>query len=170
MRTIITRPCLCFAMLLGSALPTRMAAAQGAQLPAFLELRVPKAPTLGRGDGKSFLAYELHLTNLGVQPLTLKSVEVLAADGSRGALLTLSDSVLRQSLGRPGVTIPAAERMTLGGGLRGVVFVWVPIEGAVPKALRHRVTVQTGAGDSLRTQSLEGGWTTVVRDAGITPE
>jgi murein DD-endopeptidase len=131
--------------------------AQGAQLPPSLELRVPKPPTLGRGNGASFLTYELHLTNLGVQPLTLKSVEVWPADGSRAALLSLSDSVMLQSLGRPGATVPQAERATLGGGLRAVVFVWIPLDGgAVPKALRHRVTVQTGAGDSVRTQSIDG--------------
>ncbi|MEN3336543.1 MAG: hypothetical protein V7647_219 [Acidobacteriota bacterium] len=132
-------------------------AAQGAQLPPSLELRVPKPPTLGYGNGASFLTYELHLTNLGVQTLTLKSVEVLSAEGARSALLTLSDSVLRQSIGRPGVTIPAAERLTLGGGLRAVVFMWVPLDsGAVPKSLRNRVTVQAGTGDSVTTQSLDG--------------
>jgi hypothetical protein len=150
------------ALLAAGSLSATSAAAQGAQLPPSLELRVPKAPTIGHGDGGTFLAYELHLTNLGVQPLTLKSVEVWpAAAGpaaaSRGALLTLRDSLLLQSLGRPGVTIPASERATIGGGLRAVVFVWVPLDGSAgPKALSHRVTVQTGAGDSVRTQSLEG--------------
>jgi murein DD-endopeptidase MepM/ murein hydrolase activator NlpD len=47
--------------------------------------------------------------------------------------------------------------MTLGGGLRAVVFLWVPVDGgAVPKSLRNRVTVQTGTGDSVTTQSLDG--------------
>lgn len=55
-------------------------AAQGAQLPPPIELRVPKPPTVGGGENGSFIAYELHVTNFGMQPLTLRNVEVSDAN------------------------------------------------------------------------------------------
>ena len=50
--------------------------AQGAALPPFVELRVPKPPTVATGDGVSFLAYEMHVTNFTSRPMTLQRVEV----------------------------------------------------------------------------------------------
>ena len=56
--------------------PPSSANAQGAALPPFLELRVPKPPTIASGDGGAFLAFEMHVTNFATQPMTLKRVEV----------------------------------------------------------------------------------------------
>jgi hypothetical protein len=131
--------------------------AQGALLPPPLELRVPKPPTIGTGVDGAFLAYELHVTNFGGQPLTLRAVEVLGADPARGALFTLSDSTLGQSIARPGVTLPAAERQRIAGGMRAVVYVWMPMDaGAAPASFRNRVRVEQGTGDSVRVQELVG--------------
>ncbi|HET9012381.1 MAG TPA: M23 family metallopeptidase, partial [Gemmatimonadaceae bacterium] len=128
-----------------------------AMLPPPLELRVPKAPTVATGAEGAFLAYELHVTNFGAQPLTLRTVEVITADRTRRVLFTLSDSTLAQSLARPGVTLAAAERPRIAGGMRGVVYLWMPVDtSAVPTSFRHRVRVEQGAGDSLRVQELEG--------------
>ncbi len=85
---------------LALATPQR-AIAQGVQLPPSLELRVPKAPTIARGDGASFLAYELHVTNFSSGTLTLRRVEVLSAATVGRALLILEDSLLRRALTRP---------------------------------------------------------------------
>src|SRR5213075_3286267 len=71
--------------------------AQGAQIPPPLELRVPKPPTVGNAENGSFIAYELHVTNFGMQPLTLKSVEVLTGNPDHSVLFTLADSTLAQS-------------------------------------------------------------------------
>jgi hypothetical protein len=85
-------------------------------------------------------------------------------------MLTLEDSALGRALSRPGVT-PAprlAERAQLGGGLRGIVFVWLPLEGrAAPGSVRHRLTVAQGTGDSVRTNMIEGARATVVRDVAV---
>src|SRR5207245_1988908 len=82
-----------------------------------LELRVPKPPTVAAAEGRSFLVYELHVTNLGGQPLTLKRVEVLSADAAKRPLLALEDSALTRSLSRPGVVppSPAPHRTRLAG-------------------------------------------------------
>ena len=131
---------------------------QGAALPPFLELRVPKPPTIATGDGASFLAFEMHVTNFATQPMTVKRVEVATAapGGSRRVLLTVADSALPRSLTRPGASIPQAERARLAGGARAVVWLWVPVDrGTPPGALDTRVVVEVGTGDSATTQELD---------------
>jgi murein DD-endopeptidase MepM/ murein hydrolase activator NlpD len=141
-----------------------------------LELRVPKAPTVARGDGAAFLAYELHLTNLAPAGLTLRRVEVLdAADGR--VLLALQDSALAVALARPGVPAPRppatpeqarADRLRLGGGLRAVTFLWVPVDArGTPARLRHRVTVAPTAGDTASPQTLAGAPVAVGDDVAV---
>jgi hypothetical protein len=69
-------------------------------------------------------------------------------------------------MARPGVQVPAAERTRLMGGLRGVVYLWVPLEGtAVPPAIRNRVRIEQGSGDSIRAQVLDGPMVAVTRTA-----
>ena len=135
------------------------AAGQGTALPPFLELRVPKPPTVATGDGGSFLAFELHVTNFATQTMTLKRVEIAAAGsgGARNVLQAISDSALARSLSRPGTNTPAAERARLPGGARAVVWLWVPVDRqAPPRAVTPRVVVEQGTGDSVTTLELDG--------------
>ena len=141
-----------------------------AQLPPFVEMRVPKAATVGHGNGTSFLVHELHVTNFQPASLTLAKIEVMTGDGDGRVLLALSDSALVRSLSRPGVTPPPPfeERTRIGGGLRAVVFLWVPLEsGSVPTSVRHRLTVSRGSGDSARTHVLTGATTSVAGDVAV---
>lgn len=157
-----------FALLAAVAAPDR-AEAQ-AQLGPFVEVRVPKAPTVGSGNGASFLVHELHVTNFQPALLTLAKVEVVSGDADGRVLLTLADSALVRSLTRPGIAPPPPfeERARIGGGLRAVVFLWVPVEsGSVPASVRHRLTVSRGTGDSVRTHVLTGAATTVTRDIAV---
>jgi murein DD-endopeptidase MepM/ murein hydrolase activator NlpD len=143
--------------LLAASAMARPAVAQVVSFPPPLELRVPKPPTVATGQNGSFLTYELHITNFGARPVTVKRVEVVTGDATPRVLLSLTDSALARSLARPGVTASAAERATLGGGLRAVVFLWVPVDGRTPPtSVRQRVSVEQGSGDSARTQTLEG--------------
>lgn len=133
------------------------AAAQGPQFPPFVELRVPKPPTVASGDGASFLAYELHVTNFTPGTLALRRVEVLGEDGR--VVQALADSALGRALARPGVSPAPAllERARIGGGLRAVVFLWVPVDPRTPPArLRHRVSLAAGTGDTASVQAVEG--------------
>jgi murein DD-endopeptidase MepM/ murein hydrolase activator NlpD len=147
---------LCLTLLL-AAVPATVAAAQGPSLPPFLELRVPKSPTVATAEGGSFLAYELHVTNFMAQQITLKKVDVVTAGGDRRVLLSLGDSALMRVVTRPGMAPAGApERLKLAGGTRGVVFIWVPVDArSAPTAIHHRVTMEQGSGDSVRTQELE---------------
>src|SRR6188508_3398595 len=138
------------------AAPSAMVA-QGASLPAPLEIRVPKPPTVGTGETGSFLTYEVHVTSFTAQPLALTKLEVLSAQDQR-VLSTLSDSSLVNAVARPGVVnLAGPERLKLAGGTRAVVFMWVPLEaGSAPTSIQHRLTVTQGTGDSASTRQLDG--------------
>lgn len=152
-------------LVLAAGAPCASAHAQ-AQLPLQLELRVPKPPTLVRTADGPALAYELHVTNLTAAPVTLDAVEVLHGGAPDRVVHRLADSLLAPSLARPGVTVPAAERSRIGPGLRAVAFLWVPADTAdLPPTLRHRVRLQVGSGDSVRTHVLEGRAVPVTRRA-----
>lgn len=143
-------------VLLGVAIAPSPIAAQ-VSFPPFLELRVPKPPTVGTGEGGSFLVYELHVTNFATTPMTLRQVEVTTADAAHRSLLSLADTALQRRLARPGLTLKAEERPTIGPGLRAVVFLWVPVEASAPPAsIMHRVTVAEGSGDSAKVATLDG--------------
>jgi murein DD-endopeptidase len=127
------------------ATPVAIMASAQTQIPASIEFRVPKPPTVAAGDSGAFLAYELHITNLTPSPVTLKGVQVLNAEDTSRALLTLSDSALQRTLTRPGLNVLASERPQIAGGTRANVFLWVPIPRTpAPRALRHRLTLQRG--------------------------
>ena len=138
-----------------------------AQLPTFVEFRVPKAPTVALvGDSTASLSYELLITNLTGTPQTLKRVEVVQVSDGR-VLQVVSDSVLAFDLARPGVDLrgqPWIERTRIGGGLRAQVFLWVPVDRNRPPAeVRHRLTFQAGT-DGPATV-LEGASVPVNREA-----
>jgi hypothetical protein len=126
--------------------------------PPFLELRVPKPPTVATGENGSFLAYEVHVTNFIPQPITLKQLDVMAGTGDHRVLFTLADSALVRAVTRPGMA-PAGgqERLKVAGGMRAVVFMWVPVDArGAPASIQHRLTIEQGTGDSAKTQTLDG--------------
>ena len=141
----------------------RAARAEGRPDPfgAPLEVGVPIAPTAFRADGKQHLVYELHVTNLGKQEVTLERVEALVGKRSLGqrAGLDLTTSVLR-----PGVPDAVGwARLRIGGGLRAVVYMWITLDAraAIPATLEHRLTVAVGGA----TTSLQAARIAVRRDA-----
>ena len=103
-----------------------------------LDLRVPVPPIPFTGlDGRTYLAYELHITNMSGRDLQLGKIEVI---NTTTPVLTLEGNDLNASLMGP----PAAtDRRTIAAGRRGVVFVWLAMpEGQLaPSSLHHRITV-----------------------------
>src|SRR5690606_30068779 len=109
-----------------------------AQIPPSVELVVPKAPTVAAGDEGGFLAHELHVTNLTADTVELLRVEVVGEADAR-ALAVLADSGLAGSIHRPGPAVPAAARPRVAGGMRAIVYLWVPVSAdAPPERVRHR--------------------------------
>lgn len=123
------------------------ASAQPASFPPGIEVRVPKAPTVAHGGGQTILPYELHVTNVTQQPLTITRIEVLNADND-AVIATLADSALARAITRVGVRVPPTERAHVGPGLRAVVYMWVPVTGAPPRAIRHRLTATPDSGNT----------------------
>ncbi len=153
-----------------TALTTGLAMAALAQLPPSLEIRVPKPPTVFVGDSGAAAVYELHVTNLTANVLSLTRVEVL--NGDDGSVLhVVGDSALERFLGRPGANPPPGERAKLGGGMRALVFLWVPVEaGHAPATLRHRLTLRRAEPDTMPPQVVEGASVSLTRDvARISP-
>lgn len=126
-----------------------------AQIPSAVEFRVPKPPTVATGDSGAFLAYELHVTNLTTNPLTLRRVEVVDTK-SRQTLMSLSDSALGAVISHPDVArqAPIGERGKIGPAMRAYVYLWVPLaRGTTPARVAHRLTFQRA--DST-TEVLDG--------------
>ncbi|HEX4936203.1 MAG TPA: M23 family metallopeptidase [Gemmatimonadaceae bacterium] len=151
-----------------SAGPAHRAEAQGARLPPQVEFRIPKAPTLLSTDAGRALVYELHVTNFGAAPVTVTRLDVVSDRDAR-TLAALTDSALGRALARPGVAppVPLMSRAVIGGGLRAVAYLWVPVDGAVPARVRHRVIVSRGAGDSVVTDTLDRALAAVSTDVAV---
>ena len=145
-----------------SALP-----AWAAQPRESFDLRVPVAPMARAMQGDQELVYELHLDNHARRDLRPVRVEVLdAADGR--VLAAYEGAALEQRLDRSGVQWKAETFDAIPSGRRGVVFIELPVKGALPDALRHRVgfadaDAEAGAG----IDTIEGGSIPVI--AGKTP-
>jgi hypothetical protein len=121
-------------------------------------MRVPKAPTVATGENGSFLAYEVHITNFMGQPFTLKKLDVMAATDKR-VLMSFGDSALMRAIARPGTpTTVGADKLKIAPGTRAVAFLWVPMAAGstAPAQLVHRLSIEQGTGDSVRTNELDG--------------
>jgi hypothetical protein len=130
----------------------------GAQLPPFIEMRVPKAPTVATGENGQFLTYEVHITNFMAQPFTLKKLDAMSASDKR-VVMSFGDSALMRAITRPGApTTTGADKLKIAPGMRAVAFLWIPIAAGstAPAQLVHRVSIEQGTGDSVRTNELEG--------------
>lgn len=128
-------------------------------------------PTPVRGDdGITRLAYELHVTNMLTEPLTVARVEV---SDSAGLLQAMDRDELAQSFRPFGVASehwrqrPDANRLTLTAGMSGLIYLWVALPErrvAVKGALRHRISLEGGfnlgtgaaAGSSKRADAHPG--------------
>lgn len=101
------------------------------------DVQVPNPPTPAKVSGKTWLVYELHLSNFAAEPLALRRVAVL--DAVSGAVLAdLRGEALRSAIGRPDGTGAAADRREIPPGVRAVVYLSLPVD-AVPQALKHRI-------------------------------
>jgi hypothetical protein len=111
--------------------------------PLQLEMRVPFDPTAFPSAGRTYLVYELYLTNFTNASLALQRVEVLDADGGVHQPIVVFEGEPLDSILQPVGTqtgVGASAHQLLAGG-RVVIFMWVAFEpGArVPKKLGHRV-------------------------------
>jgi hypothetical protein len=123
---------------------TRLTQAASAWPPE-LEMRVPFEPTAFPSDGRTHLTYELYLTNLAANPITLRRVEVLDADDSASGPIAAFEAdqldALVQPIGAQSSAGGNSDPHQLGAGRSVVVFLWITLDhdARVPNSLRQRV-------------------------------
>jgi hypothetical protein len=114
-----------------------------------LEVRVPVAPQPAVALGRTHLVWEVHITNVGKDPIALDRLEVAGAD--QVAVGSWSDAQLRQRVMLVGASAPAdpTAPTPLAPGKRAVAFLWVTLAPgqAVPTSLTHRLIVSADGGD-----------------------
>ncbi len=114
--------------------------------PPQLQLRVPFEPTAFPSAGRTYLTYELHLTNFGSAPHVLRRIEVLDADTEvAGPVAAFEAGQLDDLLQSVGATVgvgPERRHLAAGGSL--VAFLSVAFDRGthVPSTLRHRVIAE----------------------------
>src|SRR5689334_6807169 len=111
---------------------------------------VPLAPTAFQADGKTHLAYELHITNFSGQSIALASIEVLSDSGvtnSWSALSRVGASGLVPNVYSPGNRqATGMNKLNIGAGQMAVVYMWVTLENPakVPTTLEHKIAAKIG--------------------------
>jgi murein DD-endopeptidase len=95
------------------------------------------------------LVYELYVTNFDTVPLTLKSIQVFAAEAGGEPLTTFENDKLSAAMTRTGAAMSMSSDSRVGAedtrmidpGGRNTVFVWIelPVNTTVPTILRHRM-------------------------------
>lgn len=109
-----------------------------------VEVRNPWAPTpVFGGDGRSHLAYELHVTNFyrdtGV--LRLRRITVYGDDDTQ-PLASFEGQALTQIVQpRPVDDAAASDSVPVAAGMRAIAFLWLtlPADRPTPRVLRHRL-------------------------------
>jgi hypothetical protein len=143
-------------LILAIAVSTTIWLAQGAlsaeppSWPLQLEVRVPFEPTAFTSEGRSYLAYEIYLTNYGSKPLGLKRIDVLNAARADAAPVAAFEGARLDALLQPVGVQPPAEAGSgshhLMAGATLVVVMWVVFDRdvPVPNELLHRITTADG--------------------------
>lgn len=99
-------------------------------------LAVPFSPPPVKAGGRLHLDYELHLTNMGQAPLTLKRIEVMDGDA---VIAAYEGDALTGLLSRPGVP-NLADKRVVGAGLSVVAFIDLGLDKIPKSAITHRLT------------------------------
>jgi hypothetical protein len=114
------------------------------RMPPQMELRVPFEPTAYPSNGRMLLIYELYLTNFSGNPIDVRRIEVLDADGPAGKPLTAFegdqiDPLLQNPGGQSPANAPSPRVVNPGATVVAYMQVALDANAHVPKKLRHRV-------------------------------
>jgi murein DD-endopeptidase MepM/ murein hydrolase activator NlpD len=146
---------LLIAFLLLAGLPNPAGAAE--DLRESFDLQVPQIPAVVTVEGGPRLVYELHFTNFARDPLALQRVDVLDSEG--GIVASMEGDSLAGRLGRIDAA-PQDDLLTVAQGARRVLYVEIDLDGALPKALVHRVAYAHGP-EPQASAEVRGGGTSV---------
>jgi murein DD-endopeptidase MepM/ murein hydrolase activator NlpD len=108
-----------------------------------MDVTVPLAPTAFQADGKTHLAYELHITNFSGQGVSLAHIEVLSDSGvtiskvdSSGLIADVNAPGNRQATG--------IDKLKIGSGQMVAIYMWVTLDSPakVPAAIMHKISAK----------------------------
>lgn len=112
--------------------------------PLQLEMRVPFEPTAFPSGPYVYVMYELHLTNFGMAPIALSSIEVLDADAETAQPIAAFEveqlETMLQPLGGKAISEPK-DRLLIADGQRSIAFMSIAFARSshIPDKLFHRV-------------------------------
>ena len=131
---------------------------QPIQLRAPVELYTPFPPSAFEGsDGKSHLAYEVHITNFYRDTGIVLLEELQVLHGDTGSSLVEFDSAdLDERVRHPGAEAENLHDRSIEGGMRAVVHIWVTLQAgaAHPKTLVHRLALRMADGTEQHVEGL----------------
>lgn len=134
---------------------------------ASLDVQIPVAPTPFKIDGRTQLAYELHVTNFRTFDVALTRVEVFGGERNTVPLVSYQDAELSGILARPGARPDLPDKRVIGGGMRAVVYVWLalPETAPVPSKLQHKISFNLIKPTENEDGAIEGGRVNVRSDS-----
>lgn len=137
-----------------------VAAAPAAVFPPIqLDMHTPLEPTVLAASGRHYLLYELHLRNFSDDSLTLRGLEVIAADpGQEQQLAQIPAAQLRQRMRIFGAE-GKGDAPQLAAGQSAVAFLCLAFDAnvAMPGKLRHRVILDGASADGPAISTHQGG-------------
>ena len=134
------------------------ARATSTQVYAPVELYTPFPPRPFEGsDGKTHLAYEVHITNFYRDTGTILLEELQVIHGVTGTrLVELDAENLDERARHPGADPESLYGRSLQGGMRAVVHIWVTLQldAELPESLVHRLAFTTTDGTEQHVEGL----------------
>src|SRR5215467_2406599 len=117
-------------------------ASTSAQAPpdAPVEIRIPFAPIPAKSNGRTILAYELHLTNLIARELTLDRIEVFKQDIRLTPIVSYQNANLLNLIVQPSNPSTTNNKHKIAEGMRAIVYIWLTFDKQkiIPRTLHHK--------------------------------
>jgi murein DD-endopeptidase MepM/ murein hydrolase activator NlpD len=136
-------------LLLAALMSPLCALADNWGIPPQIELRVPFDPSAYPSGGRTYLTYELYMTNFSSDPIDLRRIEVLDAGVPAGKpLAAFEGEQIDALIQKVGQSSADASRRLVNSGATVIVFMQIDFDsrGRLPEKLRHRVLT---AGDPI---------------------
>ncbi len=114
-----------------------------------VEVRIPVAPAPAHINGRTVLAYELHITNLFPSEISLNRIEVLGDGAVREPIISYRENDLTHAIRPYGASSQPGDTRRIAAGSLAVVYMWVTLDQgqAVPRSLRHKLSFSVPAAD-----------------------
>lgn len=125
------------------------------------DIQLPHVPVPVTVSGKSWLVYEIHLTNFDQSPLQLDAMQVRDA---QHVLADLDAVALKRAIGRPDHPAKDSDPLSIPAGVRAVIYLSVEAPGASGQTIEHVIHLRHADGQE---QVIHGGTFIVRVDAPV---